>query len=194
MHRMRNLGRRRGVALMMRKTIIVAAIAIAATSLVMRSLCSCGKSPAATPQRQAVIEPAAAVATSVDIAAPPPARSFEAKRNLFAFVAESSREQAAPVRRSETRIADAPLVQRSEPAAAVAERPIAIPYRFIGSFGPAGNLIAVFARDGELINARIGEAFGGNFVVRGIGIESVTIAVVAGDRAAELIRLPIAGR
>jgi len=51
-------------------------------------------------------------------------------------------------------------------------------YKFIGMFGPARNPIATFARDGEIVNARVGDVIEGKFILRGIGIESVEIGFV----------------
>lgn len=49
------------------------------------------------------------------------------------------------------------------------------PYKYIGTFGSAGNQIAAFSKDGEITNVRVGETFGGTFILRSIGIESVDI-------------------
>lgn len=51
-------------------------------------------------------------------------------------------------------------------------------YKFIGVFGPPQNPIATFARDGEIVNARVGEIIEGKFILRHIGIESAEIAFV----------------
>ena len=51
-------------------------------------------------------------------------------------------------------------------------------YKFIGIFGNPRNPIATFARDGEIINARIGDVIEGKFILRGIGIESAEIGFV----------------
>jgi hypothetical protein len=57
-------------------------------------------------------------------------------------------------------------------------RPPQFTYKFIGTFGQASNPIATFARDGEIINARVGDVIDQKFVLRGIGIESVEIGFV----------------
>jgi hypothetical protein len=49
-------------------------------------------------------------------------------------------------------------------------------YKYIGTFGSPGNPIATFARDGEIVNARVGDVIEGKFVLRSIGIESVEIS------------------
>ena len=51
-------------------------------------------------------------------------------------------------------------------------------YKFIGTFGRPQSPIATFARDGEIVNARVGDVIGGKFILRGIGIESVEISFV----------------
>ncbi|HET7712583.1 MAG TPA: thrombospondin type 3 repeat-containing protein [Thermoanaerobaculia bacterium] len=51
-------------------------------------------------------------------------------------------------------------------------------YRFIGTFGNPANPIASFARGDEIVNVRVGEVFGGKFILRSIGIESVEIGFV----------------
>jgi Thrombospondin type 3 repeat len=51
-------------------------------------------------------------------------------------------------------------------------------WKFIGVFGPAGNPIATFAREGEILNVRIGEVIEGKFILRHIGIESAEISFV----------------
>lgn len=57
-------------------------------------------------------------------------------------------------------------------------QPPAFRYKFIGTFGPPEAPIAVFTADGELLNVRRGETFGGKFVLLNIGIESVDIGFV----------------
>jgi Thrombospondin type 3 repeat len=51
-------------------------------------------------------------------------------------------------------------------------------YKFIGMFGPSSNPIATFTRDGEIVNARVGEIIEGKFILRHIGIESAEIGFV----------------
>ncbi|HVR39325.1 MAG TPA: thrombospondin type 3 repeat-containing protein [Thermoanaerobaculia bacterium] len=63
-------------------------------------------------------------------------------------------------------------------------------FKYIGTFGSAQNPIATFARDGEIINARIGDVIDGKFVLRGIGIESVEIGFV-GFPPDERQRIPL---
>jgi hypothetical protein len=51
-------------------------------------------------------------------------------------------------------------------------------WKFIGMFGRPQNPIATFARDGDLVNVRVGETIEGKFVLRRIGIESAEIGFV----------------
>ncbi|HEX7150725.1 MAG TPA: thrombospondin type 3 repeat-containing protein [Thermoanaerobaculia bacterium] len=51
-------------------------------------------------------------------------------------------------------------------------------YKYIGTFGNQTNTIASFARDGNIVNARVGDVIEGKFVLRRIGLESVEIGFV----------------
>lgn len=51
-------------------------------------------------------------------------------------------------------------------------------YKFIGVFGPSSNPLATFARDGDIVNARVGDVIEGKFILRSIGIESAEIGFV----------------
>lgn len=51
-------------------------------------------------------------------------------------------------------------------------------WKFIGVFGPANNPIATFAREGDILNVRVGETIEGKFILRHIGIESAEIGFV----------------
>ena len=51
-------------------------------------------------------------------------------------------------------------------------------YKYLGTFGTANRPIAAFSREGEIVNVRLGETFGGRFILRNIGIESVDIGFV----------------
>jgi len=50
--------------------------------------------------------------------------------------------------------------------------------KFLGSFGPEGNRIAVVMSNGEIYNVRQGAVLEGQFIVQEIGYESVAIAFV----------------
>lgn len=54
-------------------------------------------------------------------------------------------------------------------------KPPQFTWKFIGMFGPPGRPLATFARDGEIVNAKVGDIIDGKFVLRRIGIESVEI-------------------
>jgi hypothetical protein len=51
-------------------------------------------------------------------------------------------------------------------------------WKFIGMFGRPQSPIATFAREGDIVNARIGEIIEGKFILRRIGIESAEIGYV----------------
>jgi hypothetical protein len=70
--------------------------------------------------------------------------------------------------------------------------PPAFPYTFLGTFGKQPNPIAVFSREGELLNVRPGETFGGRFILLGVGIESADIGYV-GFPPDVRKRIPIGG-
>lgn len=53
--------------------------------------------------------------------------------------------------------------------------PPAFPYKYLGSFGRDPKTIAVFSKEGELLNVHEGETFGGRFILQNIGIESADI-------------------
>ncbi|MEM7049417.1 MAG: hypothetical protein AAF604_07145 [Acidobacteriota bacterium] len=71
-----------------------------------------------------------------------------------------------PVRRPEPRVVD------------TSPRPPAIPYQFLGSFGPSGRKIAVLAEGDEIINALEGDVLEQQFVIDAIGLESVDIKYI----------------
>jgi hypothetical protein len=66
-------------------------------------------------------------------------------------------------------------------------------YKFIGVFGPPQNPIATFARDGEIVNVRVGEIIEGKFILRHIGIESAEIGFV-GFPQDQRQRIPLGGQ
>lgn len=99
-------------------------------------------------------------------------------RNVFAFY------EAPPVRRAPEPVRERPVqVAVAQPPQPVVEQPVQksepprpiFPYAFIGRFGPDANPIAVFSRDGEIVNARVGEVIGGAWLLTEIGIESVVV-------------------
>jgi hypothetical protein len=69
-------------------------------------------------------------------------------------------------------------------------QPPQFPYKFIGTFGRPQNPIATFARDGEIVNARVGDVIEGKFILRRIGIESAEIGFV-GFPPSQTQRIPL---
>lgn len=61
-------------------------------------------------------------------------------------------------------------------------KPPAFNYKFIGVFGRPQSPIATFTREGEIVNARVGEVIEGKFILRRIGIESAEIGFVGFPR------------
>lgn len=51
-------------------------------------------------------------------------------------------------------------------------------YKYIGTFGRPQSPIATFAREGEIVNARVGDVIEGKFILRRIGLESAEIGFV----------------
>lgn len=51
-------------------------------------------------------------------------------------------------------------------------------WKFIGTFGPPARPIATFAREGDIVNARVGDIIEGKFMLRSIGIESAEISFI----------------
>lgn len=51
-------------------------------------------------------------------------------------------------------------------------------FKFIGTFGRPQSPIATFTRDGEIVNARVGDVLDGKFILKRIGIESAEIGFV----------------
>jgi hypothetical protein len=52
----------------------------------------------------------------------------------------------------------------------------AFPYRYIGTFGPRGNVFAVFARDGDVVNIRAGEMIAEGFRLHRIVDDGVEVS------------------
>jgi len=106
---------------------------------------------------------------------------FEVGRDLFRYGPPPAPPAPLPPTAEELeearRLAEARARLAQEAAELAAQpRPPAIPYRFIGSFGPEGRRIAVFSDgDAAILNVLEGETFGGQFVLRRIGLESVDV-------------------
>lgn len=104
---------------------------------------------------------------------------FAGHRDLFKYVEPPPRPVAVRKKEAKTAVVIAPplVMKTKEPDVVAVPQPPAFPYRCIGTFGPATNPFAVFDGGGAIINVRAGEVIDGKFVVRGIGLESVTIGV-----------------
>lgn len=57
-------------------------------------------------------------------------------------------------------------------------KPPQFTYKFIGMFGRPQSPIATFTRDGDIVNARVGDVIDGKFILKRIGIESAEIGYV----------------
>lgn len=103
---------------------------------------------------------------------------FGGQRNPFLYVEPPPKRVIVKKVAATTQIVNPPaIVVEETPKIPEAPRPPAFPYRCIGRFGPDANPFAVFDGGGAIINVRVGEMIDGKFVVRAIGIESVTIGV-----------------
>ena len=69
-------------------------------------------------------------------------------------------------------------------------KPPDVSFKFLGSFGPKDNPIAVIQQGDEIFNARAGDTLFGKFVLRKVGYESIDVGFV-GFAQTESKRLPI---
>ena len=105
---------------------------------------------------------------------------FAGHRDLFKYV---EKPQPPVVRKKEAVqtkvVTGGPIVTDEGTKVVRAEevQPPRFPYRCIGTFGPASNPFAVFDGGSAILNVHAGEMIDGKFVVRAIGMESVTIGV-----------------
>ena len=80
--------------------------------------------------------------------------------------------------------------QNARPATPPKAVPPSIDFKFLGSFGPEGRLLAVFSNGEEILDVFEGEVFLEKFIVRKIGMESVTIGFVGfEDEQVEVIEV-----
>lgn len=70
-----------------------------------------------------------------------------------------------------------PLIVEAQPAE---DPPPRFDYRYIGRFGPEGNLIVAFAADGDVLTVRRGDRVGDGFTLQSIGLESVELVDARG--------------
>lgn len=97
------------------------------------------------------------------------------QRNIFKYVEDPPRP---PKKKPAAAVVAPPVVVPiPQPVAVVRPEPptFEFPYRYIGSFGPETNLIAVFAGD-DIVTARVGDSFGDAFVVRDIAFGGVIVS------------------
>jgi hypothetical protein len=98
-------------------------------------------------------------------------------RDVFSFGERASRPPAAARLEPPVVILEPVVTAERDaprPAGETPTHPI-FPYAYIGRFGPDDNPIAVFSRDGEIVNARRGDIIGGAWVLKEIGMESVVV-------------------
>ena len=68
------------------------------------------------------------------------------------------------------------MIAAAQPLVIEPPSPPPFPYRYIGTFGPRDNAFAVFARQGEVVDVRVGDTIVERFTLRHIGIESVDLS------------------
>lgn len=129
--------------------------------------------------------PAAIVASAPDAALPHVAElqlpvDSRGARDLFAYREVPKQQQAAGGwRQAAATIPIAPPPAACCPPPALeAPRP-QFTHRFLGAFGSREVRVAAFSRDGEVVNARVGERIG-EFVLLSIGAESVEVRAADG--------------
>jgi hypothetical protein len=96
-------------------------------------------------------------------------------RNLFQYVEPPPKKVVVVKEVAKPVIVVPPVVIEKKVVILEIPKPPTFPYRFIGRFGPDSNPFAVFDGGGTIVNVRAGDVIDGKFVVRAIGIESVTI-------------------
>ncbi len=139
---------------------------------------ACSREITSPPARSTHVQPAVAPAPQFGLFDPALVPGGHGNRNLFAF-----REKPVVV---------VPAKRQEPPPAAVVEGPrdgVAVvvrgpdkpvfPYRCIGRFGPKNAQLAAFVVDGEVKLARAGEVLADKYLVRGVGIESVEVALLS---------------
>lgn len=108
----------------------------------------------------------------------PPSR--EIRRNLFAFTEAPHLARPHIIPTVEPKLAEPPLqVEEKKPEIPTPREP-EFPMQFIGTFGMSNDPIAVFASNGEVVNAKIGDRLTSDFRLSSIGIESVEVSTGRG--------------
>jgi hypothetical protein len=100
-----------------------------------------------------------------------------AHRNLFQYVEPPPKKVVVVKEQTKPVIVVPPVVIPPKVEIVEVPTPPKFPYRFIGRLGPDANPFAVFDGGGTIVNVRAGDVIDGKFIVRAIGIESVTIGV-----------------
>ncbi len=126
----------------------------------------------------AVTQPASATLEGLQVfeTTQPPPR--ENRRNLFAFTEVPVQPRQLVVTTTSLPKSETPQVeQKVEPQH---PKEPEFPMRFIGTFGFNRDPIAVFAANGEIVNAKVGDVVADGFKLAAIGIESVDVSTPQG--------------
>lgn len=110
-------------------------------------------------------------------------------RDLFRY---REAPPAPPVAAEQPQVVQAVLPPAPEPVAIEAPQAPSLPpfrYRYIGRFGPDAAPIAVFRAEDAVINATVGQVIDGTWVVRAVGMESVSLALASDEARAEALRV-----
>ena len=105
-----------------------------------------------------------------------PAR--ENRRNLFAFTETHTSPRTQSVSTIALRSTETPQVAENDKP--VAKQDPEFPMRFIGTFGFDRDPIAVFAANGEIVNAKVGDVVAGEYRLASIGLETVDLSTPQG--------------
>ncbi len=111
---------------------------------------------------------------------------FAGQRNIFEFV-EKARPVQKTVKAVKAVVAEPRVVTTAQaPITPTKPDPPRFPYRCLGRFGPDADPFAVFEAGGAIINVRRGQTIDDKFVLKTIGIESITIEIEGQEQ-----RIPI---
>ncbi len=127
----------------------------------------------APPKAVAQVPRASSRAADVERNAQPDAgiaRTFAVRRNLFAFVIPIAVEREESGR----------WERITRPDSSPSPRLGMTAREHIGRFGPDANPIAVFAGNGDIVDARVGDLLAGEFRLSAIGIESADVTSASG--------------
>lgn len=126
----------------------------------------------------AVTQPAPATLEGLQVfeTMQPPPR--ENRRNLFAFSEVPVPSRPRVVTPTSPPKTETPRVEQKTETPHLKEPEF--PMRFIGTFGFNRDPIAVFAANGEIVNAKVGDVVADGFKLAAIGIESVDVSTPRG--------------